>query len=61
MNENISELVRVFLFLSDRVEYIESVIKLVLKEKKFVISDRSLIFGMVYSEFLSLELNLFVI
>lgn len=49
LNENISELVRVFLFLSDRVEYIESVIKLVLKEKKFIISDRSLIFGMVYS------------
>ncbi|TPI03657.1 dTMP kinase [Helicobacter pylori] len=58
LNENISELARAFLFLSDRAEHAESVIKPVLKEKKLIISDRSLISGMAYSEFSSLELNL---
>ncbi|MFP5988117.1 dTMP kinase [Helicobacter pylori] len=58
LNENISELARAFLFLSDRAEHIESVIKPALKEKKLIISDRSLISGMAYSEFSSLELNL---
>ncbi|AFI03602.1 dTMP kinase [Helicobacter cetorum] len=58
LNENISELARMFLFLSDRAEHIESVIKPALKEKKLIISDRSLISGMAYSEFSSLELNL---
>ncbi|UOS62150.1 dTMP kinase [Helicobacter pylori] len=58
LNENISELARVFLFLSDRAEHIESVIKPALKEKKLIISDRSLISGMAYSQFSSLELNL---
>lgn len=33
LNENISELARAFLFLSDRAEHIESVIKPALKEK----------------------------
>ncbi|GAA9405271.1 dTMP kinase [Helicobacter pylori] len=58
LNENISELARAFLFLSDRAEHIESVIKPALKEKKLIISDRSLISGMAYSQFSSLELNL---
>ncbi|WP_120872535.1 dTMP kinase [Helicobacter pylori] len=58
LNENISELARAFLFLSDRAEHVESVIKPALKEKKLIISDRSLISGMAYSEFSSLELNL---
>ncbi|GAA7330595.1 dTMP kinase [Helicobacter pylori] len=58
LNENISELARAFLFLSDRAEHTESVIKPALKEKKLIISDRSLISGMAYSEFSSLELNL---
>ncbi|GAA8978783.1 dTMP kinase [Helicobacter pylori] len=58
LNENISELARAFLFLSDRAEHIESVIKPALKEKKLIISDRSLISGMAYSAFSSLELNL---
>ncbi|GAA8109680.1 dTMP kinase [Helicobacter pylori] len=58
LNENISELARAFLFLSDRAEHAESVIKPALKEKKLIISDRSLISGMAYSEFSSLELNL---
>ncbi|GHP53408.1 thymidylate kinase [Helicobacter pylori] len=57
LNENISELARAFLFLSDRAEHIESVIKPALK-KKLIISDRSLISGMAYSAFSSLELNL---
>ncbi|GAA7706058.1 dTMP kinase [Helicobacter pylori] len=59
LNENISELARAFLFLSDRAEHIESVIKPALKEKKLIISDRSLISGMAYSQFSGLELNLF--
>ncbi|GAA8823862.1 dTMP kinase [Helicobacter pylori] len=58
LNENISELARAFLFLSDRAEHTESVIKPALKEKKLIISDRSLISGMAYSQFSSLELNL---
>ncbi|RVY40950.1 dTMP kinase [Helicobacter pylori] len=58
LNENISELARAFLFLSDRAEHVESVIKPALKEKKLIISDRSLISGMAYSQFSSLELNL---
>lgn len=58
LNENISELARAFLFLSDRAEHVESVIKPALEEKKLIISDRSLISGMAYSEFSSLELNL---
>ncbi|WP_033790791.1 dTMP kinase [Helicobacter pylori] len=58
LNENMSELARAFLFLSDRAEHIESVIKPALKEKKLIISDRSLISGMAYSAFSSLELNL---
>ncbi|OLQ56441.1 dTMP kinase [Helicobacter pylori] len=58
LNENISELARAFLFLSDRAEHIESVIKPALKEKRLIISDRSLISGMAYSQFSSLELNL---
>ncbi|GAA7633454.1 dTMP kinase [Helicobacter pylori] len=58
LNESISELARAFLFLSDRAEHIESVIKPALKEKKLIISDRSLISGMAYSQFSSLELNL---
>ncbi|GAA7078549.1 dTMP kinase [Helicobacter pylori] len=58
LNENIGELARAFLFLSDRAEHVESVIKPALKEKKLIISDRSLISGMAYSEFSSLELNL---
>ncbi|GAA7243435.1 dTMP kinase [Helicobacter pylori] len=58
LNESISELARAFLFLSDRAEHIESVIKPALKEKKLIISDRSLISGMAYSAFSSLELNL---
>ncbi len=58
LNGNISELARAFLFLSDRAEHIESVIKPALKEKKLIISDRSLISGMAYSQFSSLELNL---
>ncbi|GAA9671881.1 dTMP kinase [Helicobacter pylori] len=58
LNENISELARAFLFLSDRAEHIESVIRPALKEKKLIISDRSLISGMAYSAFSSLELNL---
>ncbi|GAA6875958.1 dTMP kinase [Helicobacter pylori] len=58
LNENISELARAFLFLSDRAEHTESVIKPALKEKKLIISDRSLISGMAYSAFSSLELNL---
>ncbi|NHA47512.1 dTMP kinase [Helicobacter pylori] len=58
LNENISELARAFLFLSDRAEHVESVIKPALKEKRLIISDRSLISGMAYSEFSSLELNL---
>ncbi len=58
LNENISELARAFLFLSDRAEHTESVIKPALKEKRLVISDRSLISGMAYSQFSSLELNL---
>ncbi|BAW38583.1 dTMP kinase [Helicobacter pylori] len=61
LNENISELARAFLFLSDRAEHIESVIKPALKEKKLIISDRSLISGMAYSAFSSLELNLLAI
>ncbi|GAA9039600.1 dTMP kinase [Helicobacter pylori] len=58
LNENISELARAFLFLSDRAEHVESVIKPALEEKKLIISDRSLISGMAYSQFSSLELNL---
>ncbi|OQU74052.1 dTMP kinase, partial [Helicobacter pylori] len=58
LNENISELARAFLFLSDRAEHTESVIKPALKEKRLIISDRSLISGMAYSQFSSLELNL---
>ncbi len=58
LNENISELARAFLFLSDRAEHVESVIKPALKEKRLIISDRSLISGMAYSQFSSLELNL---
>ncbi|AFI05876.1 dTMP kinase [Helicobacter cetorum] len=58
LNENLSELARAFLFLSDRAEHIESIIKPALKEKKLIISDRSLISGMAYSELSSLELNL---
>ncbi|GAA8930218.1 dTMP kinase [Helicobacter pylori] len=58
LNENISELARAFLFLSDRAEHIESVIKPALKEKKLIISDRSLISGMAYSQLSRLELNL---
>ncbi len=58
LNENISELARAFLFLSDRAEHTESVIKPALKEERLIISDRSLVSGMAYSQFSSLELNL---
>ncbi|WP_104747474.1 dTMP kinase [Helicobacter cetorum] len=58
LNENLSELARAFLFLSDRAEHIESIIKPALKENNLIISDRSLISGMAYSELSSLELNL---